>query len=107
MRRRFDMLLTPREKRLLRRFAQGRTDRGIARELCEPVERIAVQRERLLEKLQIRSIDHLTETAVRLASWGPEKLRPPKKEEGAAASVTVGEATETSAAACGPAEPDH
>ena len=61
------MLLTPREKRLLRRFAQGRTDRSIARELCEPVERIAVQRERLLEKLQIRSMDHLTEAAVRLA----------------------------------------
>ena len=39
------MLLTPREKRLLRRFAQGRTDRSIARELCEPVERVAVQRE--------------------------------------------------------------
>ena len=45
MRRRFDMLLTPREKRLFRRFAQGRTDRSIARELCEPVERVAVQRE--------------------------------------------------------------
>ena len=38
------MLLTPREKRLLRRF-EGRTDRSIARELCEPVERVAVQRE--------------------------------------------------------------
>jgi DNA-binding CsgD family transcriptional regulator len=70
MRRRFDMLLTPREKRLLRRFAQGRTDKSIARELCEPVERIAAQRERILEKLQIKSTDELAETAVRLASRG-------------------------------------
>jgi DNA-binding CsgD family transcriptional regulator len=107
MRRRFDMLLTPRENRLLRRFAQGRTDRSIARELCEPVERIAAQRERLLEKLQIRSMDHLTEAAVRLASRGFEKLRPPKKEDGAAASVTEGDAIEASAAVCGPADPDH
>jgi DNA-binding NarL/FixJ family response regulator len=70
MRRRFDMLLTPREKRLLRRFAQGRSDKSIARELCEPVERIAEQRGRILEKLQIQSTDQLTETADRLASWG-------------------------------------
>jgi DNA-binding NarL/FixJ family response regulator len=70
MRRRFDMLLTPREKRLLRRFAQGRTDKSIARELCEPVEGIAAQRERILEKLQIQSPDQLTEIAVRFASWG-------------------------------------
>jgi DNA-binding NarL/FixJ family response regulator len=76
MRRRFDMLLTPREKRLLRRFAQGKTDKIIARELCEPAERIAAQRERILEKLQIQSIDQLTETAVRLASWG-ERLDMP------------------------------
>ena len=64
------MLLTPREKRLLRRFAQGRTDRSIARELCEPVERIAVQRERIFDKLQIQTPDQLTETAVRFASRG-------------------------------------
>jgi DNA-binding CsgD family transcriptional regulator len=70
MRRRFDFLLTPREKRLLRRFAQGRTDKSIARELCEPVERIAEQRERLIEKLQIQSTDQLTEIADRLASRG-------------------------------------
>ena len=70
------MLLTPREKRLLRRFAQGRSDKSIARELCEPVERIAEQRGRILEKLQIQSTDQLTETAVRLASWG-ERLDMP------------------------------
>jgi DNA-binding CsgD family transcriptional regulator len=70
MRRRFDFLLTPREKRLLRRFAQGKTDRMIARALCEPVERIAAQRERILEKLQIESTDQLKEIAVRLASRG-------------------------------------
>jgi DNA-binding CsgD family transcriptional regulator len=72
-------VLTPREKRLLRRFAQGRTEKSIARELCEPVERIAAQRERIFEKLQIQSPDQLAEIALRFASWGqaPEKkLRP-------------------------------
>jgi len=68
MRRRFDLLLTPREKRLLRRFAQGRTDKSIAREWGEPIERIAAQRERIFEKLLIQSPDQLAETAVRLAS---------------------------------------
>ena len=62
--------MTPQEKQLLRRFAQGKTDRMIARALCEPVERIAAQRERILEKLQIESTDQLKEIAVRLASRG-------------------------------------
>jgi DNA-binding CsgD family transcriptional regulator len=70
MRRPFDTLLTPREKRLLRRFAQGRTDKSIAGEFCEPVDRIAAQRERILEKFQIQSPDQLGEIAVRFASWG-------------------------------------
>ena len=52
-------------------------------------------------------MDHLTEAAVRLASRSSEKLMPPKKEAGAAASVTEGDAIEASAAACGPADPDH
>ena len=78
------MVLTPREKRLLRRFAQGRTDKSIARELCEPVERIAAQRERIFEKLQIQSPDQLTEIAVRFASWGNGSDSP--RHEGAGLS---------------------
>jgi DNA-binding CsgD family transcriptional regulator len=70
MRSPFDTLLTLREKRLLRRFAQGRTDKSIARELCETKERIAAQRERIIKKLQIRSMDHLMEAAIELASRG-------------------------------------
>jgi DNA-binding CsgD family transcriptional regulator len=70
MRRPFDLLLTPREKQLLRRFAQGRTDKNIARELCDTAERIAAQRERIVEKLQIQSPDQLAEIAVRFASRG-------------------------------------
>jgi DNA-binding CsgD family transcriptional regulator len=70
------MLLTPREKRLLIRFAQGRTDKSIARELGETKERIALQRERLIEKLQIQSPDQLKEVAVRLASRGKRQDGP-------------------------------
>jgi hypothetical protein len=52
---------------------------SIAREFCEPVERIAAQRERILEKLQIQSPDQLGEIAVRFASWG----NGPPRHEGA------------------------
>src|ERR1700747_369516 len=39
-------------------------------EMCESVRRIAVQRERIIEKLQIQSMDQPTELADRLASCG-------------------------------------
>jgi hypothetical protein len=42
----------------------------IAKEMCESVRRIAVQRERIIEKLQIQSMDQPTELADRLASCG-------------------------------------
>jgi hypothetical protein len=49
----------PRQNRQKYRQGMGRT-----------IERIAAQRERIFEKLQIQSPDQLAETAVRLASRG-------------------------------------
>ena len=62
------LVLTPREKRLLRRFAQGKTDKTIANEIGDTEERIAAQRRRITEKLQIRSQDELVAMAERLAT---------------------------------------
>ena len=61
--------LSPREKQLLRRFAAGRTDAMIAVELGDRENRIAAQRKRLIEKLQIRSDDQLSAAADRFAPW--------------------------------------
>jgi DNA-binding CsgD family transcriptional regulator len=64
-----EQLLTPREKRLLRRLAAGKTDRQIAIKLGGRVEQIAEQRIRLLGKLQIASEAEISEAAKRLAEW--------------------------------------
>ena len=40
------LVLTPRERRLLRRFAQGKTDKTVAHEIGDTEERIAAQRQR-------------------------------------------------------------
>ena len=97
MRRRFDMLLTPREKGLLRRFAQGGTDKSIARELGETKERIAAQRERIIEKLQIRSMEtrFCPGPSAPSAHLGSNKSgwQPCAKDSGAWASVTPTEET--------------
>ena len=62
-------LLSPREKQLLRRFAAGRTDVAIAMELGDRESRIAAQRKRLIEKLQIHSDEQLVTVANQFASW--------------------------------------
>jgi DNA-binding CsgD family transcriptional regulator len=67
-------LLSPREKRLLRRFAAGKTDAAIAMELGDKESRIAAQRKRLIEKLQIRSDDQLSAAADRFAPWSRRKV---------------------------------
>ena len=50
-----DVILSPREKQLLRRFALGKSDKVIAREIGGTQQQIGVQRKRLIEKLQIQS----------------------------------------------------
>jgi DNA-binding CsgD family transcriptional regulator len=68
------LVLTPREKRLLRRFAQGKTDKTIAQEIGDTEERIAAQRQRMTEKLQIRSPEEL----VAMAEWLATLSKRPK-----------------------------
>jgi DNA-binding CsgD family transcriptional regulator len=60
-------LLTPREKRLLRRLAAGKTDRHIAWRLGGTIEQISEQRVRLLRKLNINSQAEIVDAAERLA----------------------------------------
>ena len=62
-------LISPREKKLLRRFASGKTDKDIGRELGDREERIAAQRQRIREKLEIRTNEQLVVLAGRLTPW--------------------------------------
>nr|WP_249127691.1 LuxR C-terminal-related transcriptional regulator [Bradyrhizobium lablabi] len=61
--------MTEREKQLLRRLAEGKTDRQIAVEMGGKREQIAAQRERLLSKLGVSSEDEIKEAAKSLARW--------------------------------------
>jgi DNA-binding CsgD family transcriptional regulator len=69
---------SPREKLLLRRFAGGLTDNQIATELGDKASRIAVQRQRLAEKYDIRTPEQLSAVANELAHhprWKPQRPR--------------------------------
>ena len=66
--------LSSREKKLLRRFASGKTDVEIAHELGDREERIAAQRQRIREKLQIQTDEQLVVLAGTLARW-PNRRR--------------------------------
>ena len=50
-----NVILSPHEKKLLRRLAVGKSDRVIACEIGGTQQRIGVQRKRLIEKLHIQS----------------------------------------------------
>jgi len=47
--------LSPREKKLLRRFATGKTDKEIAGELGDREARIAAQRQRITENFKSKT----------------------------------------------------
>jgi len=64
-----DVPLSSREKQLLRRFAQGKTDRQIAVNIGGTERRISAQRERLLQKLHIQTAAQLVSAATSLARW--------------------------------------
>ena len=64
-----DVILSAREKQRLRRFALGKSDRVIAREIGGTQQRIGVQRKRLIEKLHIQSEAQLVTLAAQLAAW--------------------------------------
>jgi DNA-binding CsgD family transcriptional regulator len=65
--------VSPREKKLLRRFAAGKTNAQIARELGDTESRIAVQRQRLAEKFQIDTHEQLVAVANKLTGISSAK----------------------------------
>jgi DNA-binding CsgD family transcriptional regulator len=65
--------VSPREKKLLRRFAAGKTDIEIARELGDTESRIGVRRQRLAEKFQIVTHEQLVSFANKLARYPDAK----------------------------------
>lgn len=61
------LVLSPREKQLLRRSAQGKTDREIAQEIGVTESQVVRQRQSLIKKLQIQSDAQLTTASDELA----------------------------------------
>jgi DNA-binding CsgD family transcriptional regulator len=79
-------ILSPREKRLLRRLARGRSDHAIAVQIGGREDQVGEQRKRLLQKLQISSQSEIAEAAARWAFWpshrAADELAPwPKRRE--------------------------
>jgi DNA-binding CsgD family transcriptional regulator len=68
-------ILSPREKQPLRRFARGKTDRKIAREIGGTERQVAAQRQTLLKKLQVQSEAQLADAAGRFASWPSKSMK--------------------------------
>jgi two-component system response regulator NreC len=58
-------LLTPREREVLQLYAEGGTTREIADRLCVSIKTVETHRQRIMEKLEIRSIAELTKYAIR------------------------------------------
>jgi DNA-binding CsgD family transcriptional regulator len=63
------LILSPREKKFLRRLAKGKTDEEIAVEIGGTERQIGEQRRRLIERLRIRSQAQLVAAADQLAAW--------------------------------------
>jgi DNA-binding CsgD family transcriptional regulator len=61
--------LTPRDKRLLRRLAQGKTDVEIAKEMGCKEHHISTHRQRIVENLQITSHEQLVVMTHQFAPW--------------------------------------
>ncbi len=61
--------LSPQQKKLLRRFAQRKTDKQIAKEFGCHAELIAAQRQTIMEKLEIRSQAQLEADVRQFAGW--------------------------------------
>ena len=68
------VILSARERQLLRRFALGKSDKVIVREIGGTQQQIAVQRERLIGKLKIQSQAQLVTLAGQLAAWPAPRM---------------------------------
>jgi DNA-binding CsgD family transcriptional regulator len=64
-----DPYMSPREKQLLRRLAQGKSDMVIAQEIGGKRKQIAEQRDRLLVKLCLSTPDEIALAASKFARW--------------------------------------
>jgi len=60
--------LSPQQQKLLRRFAQGKTDDEIARELSCPARLVKAQRQMMVERFEIKSQADLAAAARQFAS---------------------------------------
>ena len=69
-----DIELTGQQQKLLRRFANGQTDKEIASEFKCPVRVVTAQRQLIIEKLKIGSQAELAAAARQYASW--PKVKP-------------------------------
>lgn len=64
---------SPQEKKLLRRFAQGKSNQQIAEDLGGTADRIEALRQMILKKFEIRSPAELMMVADKLAAWPKPK----------------------------------
>ncbi|WP_209909225.1 LuxR C-terminal-related transcriptional regulator [Bradyrhizobium elkanii] len=74
------LILSPREKKLLRRMALGRRDAEIAVQIGGTEAQVSVQRLRLLRKLEIHSQTQIVDAAKRLAGWPAVAFHKPGSE---------------------------
>jgi DNA-binding CsgD family transcriptional regulator len=64
-----DNELSRQQKKLLRRFARGKTDKQIGREFGCHADLIAAQRQKIMEMFEIKSQAQLAAAARQFASW--------------------------------------
>jgi DNA-binding CsgD family transcriptional regulator len=86
-----DNALSRQQKKLLRRFARGKTDQQIAREFRCRADLIAAQRQRIMEKLEISSQAQLAAAARQFANWPQAETNadgPVSRDTGSATTTT-------------------
>jgi DNA-binding NarL/FixJ family response regulator len=75
------LILSPREKALLRRLAEGKSSQQIAQQIGGTEVQVAAQRQRLIDRLGICSPTDLAAAAERLARFGTVWPRKPKASD--------------------------
>jgi DNA-binding CsgD family transcriptional regulator len=67
------LILSPREKQLLRRIALGKTDHNISKEIGGTDSQVAAQRQALIKKLHIQSDAQLKAAVNQFAPWPSQR----------------------------------